>query len=79
MTPPKATDEFPKDVQTHAHTGTAGPARASNTSDTQHDNHEDLVTRKYNPYNVKRWLGQKPKDEPWSDIRNTEDNDRPAK
>jgi hypothetical protein len=73
MTPPIAIDGFPKDVQTHANTSRAGPGQASNISDTQHE------TRKYNPYNMKRWLGQKPKDEPWNDIRNTEDNDRPVK
>jgi hypothetical protein len=79
MTPPIANGVFPKDVQTQANTSRADPGRTSNISDTQHDNHENSAVGKYNPYNMKRWLGQKPKDEPWNDIRNIEDNDRPAK
>jgi hypothetical protein len=71
-----ATDEVPKDVQPHVNTVRAGPGGAPTISHTQHDNHENLTTRKYN---MERWLGQKPKDEPWNDVRNVADRDRQAK
>lgn len=71
-----ATDEVPKDVQPYVNTVGAGPGGAPTMSDTQHDNHENLATRKYN---MERWLEQKPKDEPWNDARNIADRDRPAK
>jgi hypothetical protein len=71
-----ATDEVPKDVQPHVNTIRTGAGGAPTISDTQRDNHGNLATRKYN---MERWLGQKPKDEPWNDVRNIADRDGPAK